>query len=177
MNPTPLDDGELDRALVDLWRAADAGTRAPDGFDARLFARLEREAPRVAVSPAGAAVAAWSRSALPWWVRAAGERHVALALLIAGALAAWPAWWSTQAGAAGAFGAGLAHVFAQLFTQLLGRAATPVLPAALVAPQVTLVLAACLAPAIAWASFQAARTAERWTHRAALARAVPARHA
>ena len=168
MNPTP-EDGELDRALVDLWREADAGTRAPDGFDTRLFARLEREAPRVE----RAAVFAWSRPALPWWVHAAGERHVALALLIAGAFVAWPAWWSAQATTAGAVGAGLAQAFSQLFTQLLGRAVTPVLFAPLLEPQVALVTAACLAPAIAWASYQAALAAEHWVQRTARARAVP----
>jgi hypothetical protein len=176
MNPTH-EDGELDRALVDLWREADAGTRAPDGFDTRLFARLEREAPRVQARAGDATILAWSRPALPWWVRAAGERHVALALLIAGAVVAWPTWWSTQASTAGALGTGIAQVFAQLLTQLLGRVATPALFAPLLEPRVALVTAACFAPAIAWVSYQAALAAEHWVHRTARARAVPARHA
>jgi hypothetical protein len=157
MNPMHEDD-ELDRALADLWREADAATRAPAGFDARLFARLEREAPRVAA----VAVSAWPQPVLPWWVRAAGEWHVALALAVAGAIVAWPTWWATNANSAGALGAGLAGA--------LGRALTPLLPALfapLMAPKVALVTAACLAPAIAWGSYQAALAAERWVRQAA----------
>jgi hypothetical protein len=166
MNPTP-DDDELDRVLADLWRDADAGTRAPAGFDARLFARIEREAPRPLAS---AGVLSWSRPALPWWVRAAGERHVALALAIAGAIVAWPTWWATNAASAGALGAGLAAA--------LDRALTPLVPALfapLMAPKVALLTAACLAPAIAWASYQAGLAVERWVRRAALAGARVAR--
>jgi len=172
----PHEDDELDRALVELWRAADAGTRAPADFDTRLFARLEREAPRVAASAADVAMAAWSLPALPWWVRAAGERHVALALLGLGTLVAWPAWWLAGAVSAGAGGASLARSFEQALTSTV----TPLLPALfapLAAPRVAMITAACLAPAIAWASYRLALAAERWTSRAAHGKSLRARHA
>jgi len=175
MNP-PHEDAELDPSLLDLWRAADAGTRAPADFDTRLFARLEREAPRVAASAADVAMAAWSLPALPWWVRAAGERHVVLALLGLGTLAAWPARWLAGAVSAGAGGASLAR----LFEQTLTSAVTPLLPvlfAPLAAPRVAMITAACLAPAIVWASYQLALAAERWTSRTTHGRSLPVRHA
>ena len=160
----PHEDDELDRSLVELWRTADAGTRAPADFDARLFARLEHEAPRV--TSAGA----WSLPTLPWWVRAAGERHVALALALAGAIVAWPTLWSTFATTAGAFGSALAQQFGRTVTALLPGVFAP-----LMAPRFALITAVCLAGTLAWASYRLAFVAERWARHAALGRVLPTR--
>ena len=176
----PREDDELDRALAGLFHAADARTRAPEGFDARLFARLEREAPRAAAHPASAAALAWSSPALPWWVRIAGERHVALALLGLGALSAWPAWWLAGGLIAGARGSSIAGGAGRAVSSLMGPL-LPTLFAPLAAPRVLMITAACLAPAIAWGSYQAALAAERWVRHAArtgpVGHAAPARHA
>ncbi len=170
MNPTrPIDDDALDPALAALWRAADAETHAPAGFDQRLFARLEREAPvrAIAVDPG---LVAWALPALPFWVRAAGERHVALALLAAGTIVAWPAWWALGAAYTAVGGTTLAHALEQLFAPT-----TKLLLAPLAVPRVALMVSVCLAPALAWASFEIPRAAERWARRVAFGRAARVR--
>ena len=144
MNPS--DDIEFERALDRLWHEADRARPAPAGFEKRLFARL---IPMRAARP--------MVEDMPWWVRIAGERHVALALLIAGLLAASPAWWFGAAAPVRAAAASLA------------RGIGPTL-APLFAPNVELGLACALAPVLAWGSFRLARAIERTTTRAALGR-------
>ncbi|MEP7027262.1 MAG: hypothetical protein ABI960_01580 [Candidatus Eisenbacteria bacterium] len=169
MNPdrTPEDDA-LDPSLRALWRAADAVTRAPAGFDERLFVRLEREAPaRVVAAAADPALVAWAWPALPWWVRAAGECHVVLALAVAGALVAWPTAWSLGASYLGAGGLALARALDQGLAAAAGLLLGP-----LAAPRIQLALALCVSPALGWVSLRAARAAESWARRGGVARAA-----
>ncbi len=142
----PSDDIEFEHALDRLWREADRARPASAGFEERLFARL---APMRAARPMALA--------MPWWVRVAGERHVALALLIAGLLAVSPAWWFGAAAPVRAALASLARGIAPAFAPLF-------------APQVELGLAFALAPVLAWGSFRLARAIERKTARATLGR-------
>jgi hypothetical protein len=99
---------------------------------------------------------------MPWWVRAAGERHVVLALLVAGLLVAWPAWWLEAASPVRTGVLALAGM-----VERLGEA--PLL-AALSAPWVALALALALAPVALWATYELARAIERRTLRVALGR-------
>ena len=145
---------DIDPELERTWNAADAKVTAPRGFDERLFARLEREA------PVRAAVPAPLREAMPWWVRAAGERHVALAFAIAGLLLAAPAWWLRATGPAVA---DLARTVEALATPWL----TP-LAKALAQPRADLALAIGLAPLLGWGAYELARAIERATTRATL---------
>jgi len=140
-------DPEIERA----WNAADANVTAPRGFDERLFARLEREVPvRAAVAP---------DEVLPWWVRAAGERHVALAFLVAGLLLAVPAWWLRATGPAVVDLARTFEGFAAPWLAPLARA--------LAEPGAGLALAIGLAPLLGWGAYELARAVERATTRAA----------
>ena len=165
MNHDLHDDPVLGRATSELWRDADAGVRAPAGFDERLFARLEREAQVSAARP----LPVW-RDALPWWVRAAGERHVALASILAGAMIAWWGWLLVGASVATSAGAAFAGMVTGALTPALRWFTLPGLSA-----EAGLALAACLAPGIAWVSYRLARVSERWMLRAAHASAAHVR--
>jgi len=139
---------EIERA----WNAADANVTAPRGFDERLFARLEREVPVHVAMPL--------REVVPWWLRAAGERHVALAFLVAGLLLAVPAWWLRATGPA----------VVNMARTLEGFAApwlTPVARAFAAEPRAELALALGLAPLLGWGAYELARAVERATTRAA----------
>jgi hypothetical protein len=146
----------IDPELERTWAAAAARLHAPRGFEERLFARLAREAPvrAAAVVP----------EAMPWWVRAAGERHVALAFALAGAMLAWPAWWLRAAAPASAAVVRLGDLaeagLAPWLTPVAQVFATPRV-AAFAAPHVELALAAGLAPVLAWVSYRLARAIER----------------
>ena len=144
---------DIDPELERIWRAADARATAPRGFEDRLFARLEREAPV-------RAVAAPAREAMPWWVRAAGERHVALALVIAGILLASPAWWFRATGPA----------ISSLATLARGSLAPWLAPLSqtFAQPRVELALALGFAPLLAWGAYLLARAIERATMRMTL---------
>jgi hypothetical protein len=150
---------ELDRELEELWRSADARVRAPRGFDERLFARIARQA------PVRAALPLVPREAMPWWVRVAAERHVALALALAGALLAAPAWWLALFAPASAALAKSGPAFALALAPWL----TP-LARALAAPRAELALAVGLAPVLGWGAYALARAIERGTTRLALQR-------
>jgi hypothetical protein len=150
----PDDRDEFDQAFTRLLRAADAGVRAPEGFETRLFERLER-APAFAPVP----------ESMPWWVRAAGERHVALALLVAGLLVAWPGWWLEAASPARAATAALSLWIQQHALSALGSAFAP-----FSTPRVGLALAVSLAPVLVWASFGLAGAIGRHAARLALGR-------
>ena len=142
---------DLDPELERTWNAADVKVTAPPGFEQRLFARLEREAPLRAAVP--------MREAMPWWVRAAGERHVALAFLVAGLVLASPAWWlRTTVPVVAALRS--AEVFLAPWLTPLGRA--------LAQPRVELALALALAPLLAWGAYLLARAIERGTMRLTL---------
>ena len=145
----------FDPEIESTWNAADAKVTAPRGFDERLFARLEREAPVRAALP--------MREAMPWWVRAAGERHVALAFLIAGLVLASPAWWLQATGPAVSSLGNLLRA-AGVF---LGPWLTPLGPA-LAQPRAGLALALALAPLLAWGAYLLARAIERGTVRMTL---------
>jgi hypothetical protein len=158
----PPEDSLLDREMEALFRAAEAQTRTPAGFDQRLFARLGRERAHrtVAFEPA-------ARETLPWWIRATAERHVALALVTAGLLLAWPHWWLDAAGAARE---GVLSLLSTGSRELAGPAPSALAP--LASARLGPVVAFLLAPALAWASNQLARAAERWTRRITLGRAA-----
>jgi hypothetical protein len=141
----------IDPELERTWNAADANVAAPRGFDERLFARLEREAPVRAAVP--------MREAMPWWVRAAGERHVALAFVIAGIILFSPTWWLHASGPACAAAGNLALGF-------LGPWLTP-LAQAFALPRVELAVALAFAPLLGWGAYLLARSIERATMRAA----------
>lgn len=139
--------------LDDLFAAADAGVRAPHGFEERLFARLAHEAPVYLPVPA--------RDPMPWWVRIAAERHVAFALALAGILLASPAWWlSTAAPARAALASGFRAAGAWFAPWLAPLAATP---------NAGIAIALALTPWLAWGSYRLALAVERRTARAALA--------
>jgi len=142
---------DLDPELERTWNAADANVTAPRGFEERLFARLEREAPVRAVVP--------MREAMPWWVRAAGERHVALAFLIAGLVLASPAWWLRITGPV-VTALRAAEVF-------LAPWLTPLGPA-LAQPRAGLAVALGAAPLLAAGAYLLARAIERGTMRMTL---------
>jgi hypothetical protein len=144
----------LDPALDAVWREADLAVRAPAGFESRLFARLERES-ALLVMP----------EPMPWWVRAAGERHVAFALLVAGALAAWPGWWLAAASPARAGVTQLAAALERFAAPLFGPLLAP-----FAAPHVGLGLALALAPVLVWGSYELARTIGLRAARGALGR-------
>jgi hypothetical protein len=148
------DEFDIEPRLARLWHEADAPLRAPLGFETRLFARLERGVVPTPMLPA-----------MPWWVRAAGERHVVLALLIAGLLAAWPSWWREAAAPARA---GVAQLTAGL--EHLAAPWLAVLAAPFSVPGASLALALALAPLLAWASHEMARAIERGMARATLGR-------
>ena len=139
---------EIDRDLERLWTEADAQVRAPRGFEERLFARLAAEAPVRAPAPA--------RELLPWWVRIAAERHVAAALILAGATFAAPAWWLGAAGPASEAARALVTPWLAPFASLVSS------------PTVAFGLAAALAVPLALASFPLLRAIERGTARAVL---------
>jgi len=142
---------DIDPELTRTWNAADAKVAAPRGFDERLFARLEREVPVRAAAP--------MPEAMPWWVRAAGERHVALAFVIAGLLLASPSWWLRATGPALGNLVRSAEVF-------LAPWLTP-LAQAIAQPRAGLALALGLAPLLGWGAYALARAVERATTRAA----------
>jgi len=150
----------IDPELAELWESADATVRAPQGFEERLFARLAREAPARIAAPALPA-----REAMPWWVRAAGEWHVALALVIAGLFAGWPALWLDLASPARDGAASVVRLAESYFVPLLAPVVAP-----FAAPRVALALAIGLAPVIVWASYGLARAIERRALRMALGR-------
>jgi len=145
---------DIDPDLTRTWNAADAKVTAPRGFDERLFARLEREVPVRAAAPLP--------EAMPWWVRAAGERHAALAFVIAGLLLAWPSWWLRATGPA-ALALGNLVRSAEMF---LAPWLTP-LAQAIAQPRAGLALALGLAPFLGWGAYALARVIERATTRAA----------
>ena len=142
---------DIDPELARTWSAADAKAKAPRGFDERLFARLEREAPVRAAAPL--------REAMPWWVRAAGERHIALAFALAGLLLAVPAWWLRATGPAVE---GVARTFEALAAPWLAPLAQM-----LAQPRAEIALALGLAPLLGWGAYELARAVERATTRAA----------
>jgi hypothetical protein len=152
----PNDHDEFDQAFAQLWREADAGVRAPAGFEAQLFERIER-APAIVPEP------------MSWWVRAAGERHVVLALAIAGLLVAWPGWWLEAASPARAGTAELVSWFQLHALPALWPILGPVL-APFATPRVGLALAVSLAPLLAWASYALAGAIARGAARRALGR-------
>ena len=150
----------IDRELEELWRAADAQIRAPLGFEERLFARLAQESPARIAAPIPPA-----REAMPWWVRAAGEWHVALALGIAGLFAGWPALWLDLASPARDGVTSVARLAESYVVPLLAPVIAP-----FAAPRVALALAVGLAPVLVWASYGLARAIERRALRMALGR-------
>lgn len=156
------EDPLFDRECDALFRAAEAQTRAPAGFDQRLFARLERERAHRATAPEPA-----SRENLAWWIRATADRHVALALLTAGLLLAWPRWWFDTAAAAREGAQAFLRTGSLELAGLVPSTLAPLATARL-APMVALLLT----PALAWASYQLARAAERWARRITLGRAA-----
>lgn len=145
---------DIDPEIERIWSAADAQVTAPGGFDERLFARLEREAPLRATVPAPVP------EAIAWWVRAAGERHVALAFVIAGILLASPAWWFRATGPA-------IRSLANLAQGLLAPWLAP-LAQVFAQPRVELALALGLAPLLAWGAYLLAHAIERGTMRMTL---------
>jgi hypothetical protein len=153
-------ESQSERWLTDLWSAADRETNAPAGFDTRLFARIAAEDAVAAPSAPSAAAPILLPifDALPWWVRAFGQRTTVMALVIMGIVAAWPALLigapavANSAGAAA--GAWLNAVLAPLTMPLLSR---------LGAPQSGLYLAIGLLPLVFLASVELARRSQEWT--------------
>ena len=143
---------DLDPELERTWNAADVKVTAPPGFEQRLFARLEREAPLRAAVP--------MREAMPWWVRAAGERHVALALAIAAILLVSPAWWFRATGPAMESFSNMARGFLAPWLVPLAQASAQ--------PKVELAVALGFAPRLAWGAYLLARAIERGTVRMTL---------
>ena len=149
----PQDD--RDPWLTELWSAADRETRAPAGFDARLFERIASEDAVRAPAPILLPIF----DGLPWWVRAFGQRTTVMALVIMGVVAAWPAILigapavANSAGAAA--GAWLNAVLAPLTMPLLSR---------LGAPQSGLYLAIGLLPLVFLASVELARRSQEWAY-------------
>jgi len=137
----------------DLDRLFGADVRAPQGFEERLFARLERETPVFVPAPA--------HDSMPWWVRIAAERHVALAFLIAGLLLLSPAWWLSAAAPA------RAALVAMMRAAEAGLA--PWLTPLAGAPNASLAIALALTPFLAWGSYCLALAVERRTARATFA--------
>jgi len=146
---------DIDPEIASAWNAADTKVTAPRGFDERLFARLEREVPMHAAAPL--------REVMPWWLRAAGERHVALAFLVAGLLLAVPAWWLRATGPA-------VINLARTFEGFAAPWLTPVAKAFAAEPRAELALALGLAPLLGWGAYELARAVERATTLAAFRR-------
>ena len=144
----------IDPDIERIWSAADARVSAPRGFDERLFARLASEAPVRATAPAPVP------EAMPWWVRAAGERHVALALAIAAILLASPAWWFRATGPAMESFSSMARVFLAPWLAPLAQAFAQ--------PRVELAVALGFAPLLAWGAYLLTRAIERGTVRMTL---------
>jgi len=137
----------------DLEKLFRADVRAPHGFEERLFARLERERRVFVPVPA--------QDAMPWWVRIAAERHVALAFLLAGLLLLSPAWWLSA----------VAPVRASLVAMMRAAEAglAPWLGPLASAPNADLAFALALMPFLVWGSYRLARALERRTARLAFA--------
>ena len=144
-----MNDFDLDR----LFQTSDADVRAPHGFEERLFARLERETPVYVPAPA--------QDSMPWWVRVAAERHVALAFVIAGILLLSPTWWLSAVGPARlALTSFFRSAEAGLAPWLLPLSSTP---------NAGLALALAITPFLAWGSYRLALALERRTARVAFA--------
>ena len=137
----------------DLDRLFGADVRAPHGFEERLFARLDRET-RVFI-PVSAP------DSMPWWVRVAAERHVALAFVLAGLLLLSPAWWLSAAAPA------RAALVSMMRAAQAGLA--PWLTPLLSTPNAGLALALALTPFLLWGSYCLALALERRTARMAFA--------
>ena len=137
----------------DLDKLFGADVRAPHGFEERLFARLERETRVFIPVPA--------HDAMPWWVRVAAERHVALAFLVAGLLLLSPAWWLSAAAPA------RAGLVAMMRAAQAGLA--PWLAPLTSTPNADLAFALALTPFLIWGSYRLARALERRTARMAFA--------
>ena len=154
MKPDP--DHDLDA----LFAAARDRTRAPRGFADRVLARVAL-APARAVAPATVPGVA-PESAWAFWLRAAAHPAVALALAIAGLVAAWPV--AVAAGGA-ALATGLGAFASQGWFAFL-RAAYAAAPA-LRDPLSAGTLLVLAAVPLGWTAFACARVAERWTRRLA----------
>jgi len=135
----------------DLDTLFGADVRAPHGFEERLFARLERET-RVFIPVT-------AQDSMPWWVRIAAERHVALAFLVAGLLLLSPAWWLSAATPA------RAALVSLMRAAEAGLA--PWLTPLLSTPNAGLALALALTPFLLWGSYCLALALERRTARMA----------